>query len=83
VSNKTGAWKALVGHKIDGWLLGYQLVVVWVWCIAGSPRTGGAAATVARRVGTKEMDAAVEILKISISLNSWSLEIRFVLLYPQ
>jgi len=55
---KTGAWRALVGRKIDGRLLGYQLVVVWVWCIAGSPRTGGAAATVARRVGTKEMGAA-------------------------
>ena len=47
------------------------------------PEMGVAAATVVRRVGTKEMDAAVEILKISISLNSWNLETRLVLLYPQ
>ena len=40
VNRKTGAWRALVGHKIDGWLLGYQLVVVWMGCIAGGPRMG-------------------------------------------
>ena len=34
-------------------------------------------------VKTKEMGAAaVEILEISFSVNSWSLETRFVLLYP-
>ena len=58
VNRKTGAWRALVGHKIDGWLLGYQLVVVWMGCIAGGPRMGVAAATVVRRAGTKEMGAA-------------------------